>query len=95
MIFPFLGGIFLVFKNKVLELLPITVFILVEMLVTGMVAASLELRKVMPHIPLTYIVSFYGLSQWQESKLLQRIPYALICSVAIGIMFLWSVIKAK
>ena len=95
MIFPFLGGLFLIFKNKVLELLPITIFILVEMLVTGMVAASLELRKVMPHIPFTYIVSFYGLSQWQESKILQRIPYSLICSVAIGIMFLWSVVKAK
>lgn len=95
MIFPFLGGLFLVLKNKVKELLPITIFILVEMLVTGIVAASLELRKVMPHIPLTYIVSFYGLSQWQKSKILQRIPYSLICSVAIGIMFLWSVIKAK
>lgn len=95
MIFPFLGGLYLVFKNKVLELLPITVFILVEMLVCGIVAASLELRKVMPHIPLTYIISFYGLSQWKKSPILQRIPYALICTVAIGIMFLWSVIKAK
>ena len=95
MIFPFLGGLYLVFKNKVLEMFPITIFILVEMLATGMVAASLELRKVMPHIPFTYIVSFYGLSQWRESKILQRIPYFLICSVAIGILFLWNVIKAK
>lgn len=95
MIFPFLGGLYLVFKNKVSELLPITIFILVEMLVTGIVAASLELRKVMPHIPFTYIITFYGLSQWRESKILQRIPYSIICSVAIGIMFLWNVIKAK
>ena len=95
MIFPFLGGIYLIFKNKVLELLPITIFILVEMLATGMVAASLELRKVMPHIPFTYIVSFYGLSKWQESRILQRLPYSLICSVVIGILFLWNVIKAK
>ena len=95
MIFPLLGGLFLIIKNKVLGLLPITIFILVEMFVTGIVAASLELRKVMPHIPFTYIVSFYGLSQWRESKILQRIPYSIICSVAIGIMFLWSVIKAK
>ena len=95
MIFPFLGGLFLIFKNRVLELLPIIIFILVEMLATGIVAASLELRKVMPHIPFTYIVSFYGLSQWQQSKILQRIPYSLICSVAIGILFLWNVIKAK
>jgi hypothetical protein len=95
MIFPFLGGLYLIIKNKVLELLPITMFILVEMLATGMIAASLELRKVMPHIPLTYIVSFYGLSKWQESKVLQRIPNTLVFGVAIGILLLWNVIKAK
>ena len=65
------------------------------MLATGMVAASLELRKVMPHIPFTYIVSVYGLSKWQESKVLQRIPNALIICVAIGILVLWNVIKTK
>ena len=95
MIFPFLGGLYLIIKNKVLELFPIVIFILVEMLATGMIAASLELRKVMPHIPLTYIVSFYGLSKWQESKVLQRFPNALVFSVAIGILLLWNVIKAK
>ena len=95
MIFPFLGGLYLIIKNRVLELLPITIFVLVEMLATGMIAASLELRKVMPHIPLTYIVSFYGLSKWQESKVLQRIPNALVFSVAIGILLLWNVIKTK
>ena len=95
MIFPFLGGIYLIFKNKVIALLPVSIFILVEMLATGMVNASLELRKVMPHIPFTYIVSFYGLSQWRESKILQRIPDALMYCVAIGILLLWNVIKAK
>ena len=95
MIFPFLGGLYFILKNRVLELLPITVFILAEMLATGMIAASLELRKVMPHIPLTYIVSFYGLSKWQESKVFQRIPNALVFGAAIGIILLWNVIKAK
>ena len=95
MIFPFLGGLYLIVKNRVIELLPIAIFILVEMLATGMVAASLELRKVMPHIPLTYIVSFYGLSKWQESKVLQRIPNTLVFGVVIGILLLWNVIKTK
>jgi hypothetical protein len=95
MIFPFLGGLYFILKNRVLELIPITVFILAEMLATGMIAASLELRKVMPHIPLTYIVSFYGLSKWQESKVFQRIPNALVFGAAIGIILLWNVIKTK
>ena len=95
MIFPFLGGLYLILKNRVIELFPITIFVLVEMLATGMIAASLELRKVMPHIPLTYIVSFYGLSKWEESKVLQRFPNALVFCVAIGILLLWNVFKTK
>ena len=95
MIFPFLGGIFLILKNKVIELFPITIFILVEMLATGLIAASLELRKVMPHIPLTYIISYYGLSRWQDSQILQRIPKALIYGTAIGILVLWNIVKTK
>ena len=95
MIFPFLGGLYLILRNRVLEMLPITIFVLVEMLATGMIAASLELRKVMPHMPLTYIVSFYGLSKWQESKVLQRFPNALVFGVAIGILLLWNVFKTK
>lgn len=93
LILPFLTGLYLIFKNKVLELFPIVVFILVEMLATGMVSASLELRKVMPHISLTYIVSFYGLYNFQNIKLFQRIPSASIYIIAIGILLLWNVIK--
>ena len=95
MILPFLGGIYIVLKNKVIELLPITIFILVEMLATGIIAASLELRKVMPHIPFTYIISFYGLSKWQDSQVFQRIPKFLVYGIAIGILVLWNIVKTK
>ncbi len=93
MALPLWAGIFLILKNKVLELLPIVSFILVEMLATGMVTASLELRKVFPHIPFTYIVSFYGLSKWQESNITKRIPESIIYTLAIGIILLWNVVK--
>ncbi len=93
LIIPFFAGIYLIFKNKVLELLPIIVFILIEMLSTGIVHASLELRKVLPHIPFTYIVSFYGLSKWQENNIVKRIPEPLIYTLAIGILLLWNVVK--
>ena len=94
LILPFWSGVFFLFKNKLFELFPIAVFILVEMLACGMVVASLELRKVMPHIPLTYIIAFYGLSKWEETKFLQHVPEALIYCLAIGILLLWNVIKA-
>lgn len=93
LILPFWAGVFLVFKNKLFELFPITIFILVEMLACGMVVASLELRKVMPHVPLTYIISFYGLYKWEKSKCLQRIPKSLVYSLAIVILVLWNIIK--
>ena len=93
LILPFWTGIYFIFKNKVFELFPIAAFILVEMLACGMVVASLELRKVMPHIPLTYIVSFYGLSQWEGTNILQRIPEPVIYLIAIGILILWNIIK--
>ena len=95
LIFPLLGGIYLILRNKVLEFFPFIIFILVEMLATGMVSASLELRKVMPHIPFTFLVSYYGLSKWQESQVLQRIPKVLIYGVAIGILVLWNIVKTK
>ena len=94
LILPFWSGVFYVFKNKVLELFPIAIFVVVEMFACGMVVASLELRKVMPHIPLTYIVSFYGLSKWQETGIPRRIPGSLVYVLAIGILLLWNIIKA-
>ncbi len=93
LILPFWTGVYFVLKNKVFELLPIVVFVVVEMLACGMVVASLELRKVMPHIPFTYIVSFYGLSQWQGAKLLIRTSKQLVYPLAIGILLLWNIIK--
>lgn len=93
LILPFGTGIFCVFKNKVLELFPLVFFILVEMFACGMIVASLELRKVMPHIPLIYIISFYGLSKWQETWMNRRLPEVLIFCLAIGILFLWNIVK--
>lgn len=93
MVFPFFAGLYFVFKKKVLELFPITIFILAEMLASGMVVASLDLRKVMPHISFTYIVSFYGLSKWQPEGVGKVIPEVCIYVIAIGIMILWNIVK--
>ncbi len=93
LILPFFTGIYFIIKNKVLELFPVILFILVEMLATGIVHASLELRKVLPHIPFTYIISFYGISYWQDKGLSRRIPRILIYILAIGLLLLWNVVK--
>ena len=75
-------------------MIPFLLFILIEMLLTGAVCASLELRKVMLHVPFMYIVSFYGLynvfTRFRNSN-----PAVLISFLyTLGVTFLWNVIKA-
>lgn len=95
LIMPFWYGVYLVFKNKMLKMLPMTVFTLIELLLTGMVMASLELRKVILHIPFMFIIAFYGMYKGfipsNMNRFINTIAYALV----IGIMFLWNVIKVK
>ncbi len=93
LILPFFTGLFFIVKNKVTDLFPIMTFLLVEMLATGIVVASLDLRKVMPHIPFTYLVSFYGLSKWEPEGVYKKVPEVAIYALAIGILILWNVVK--
>ena len=69
------------------------IFILVEMLATGMVYASLELRKVLVHMPFMYIVSFYGLSLFPNLKTKRHMFETSMYSIAVGILILWNLIK--
>ena len=95
LIFPFWYGVYLVFRKKVVEMFPMTFFVLIELLLTGMVMASLELRKVILHIPFMFILAFYGMYKGfvpcNMNRFVNTIAYALV----IGIMFLWNVIKVK
>ena len=92
---PFWLGVWLFLKEKALKVLPLVLFIIVEMLATGALCASLELRKVLPHIPLMYIISFYALYHYSKEKqqtfLWQKASYI----IAFGILVLWNLIKVK
>lgn len=93
LIFPFWGSLLLAWKNKAIDLLPMIIFILAEMLAAGYVFASLELRKVVVHFPFMYTLSFYTLSQWQNNEKALRIIEIPTYTLAIGIMLLWNVIR--
>ena len=93
LVFSFWSGVYMAFKNRVLEMIPLVLFVLFELLVTGLVCASLELRKVILHIPFMYLLSFYGLSfKFKESQSLQLMTFAKYAFI-IGIFFLWNVIR--
>jgi hypothetical protein len=72
-------------------MIPLAMFTLLEMASTGYIYASLELRKVLLHIPLTYIIAFYGLFQLFQSV---KIPFAVEMSsflIIVGMLMLWNV----
>ena len=91
---PFWYGVFVAFKEKFLEMYPLIIFVLLELLLTGAICASLELRKVMPHIPFMYIVSLYGMSKGFQLNRISHISTLPWYVFAVGVMFLWNVIKA-
>lgn len=95
LIFPFWYGFYLVFRNKVIEMLPLAIFVFIELLLTGMVMASLELRKVILHIPFMFIIAFYGMHKGFQPNNMNRLVNIVAYVLAIGIMFLWNVIKVK
>ena len=95
LVIPFWYGIYSIFKNKVVEMAPISMFVLIEMLMTGVTMASLELRKVLVHIPFALLLSFYGLSNGFIPTKLTRASTMACYLLTIGIMVLWNVIKVK
>ena len=95
LIFPFWYGVYLVFKNKVVEMFPMTIFVIIELLLTGMVMASLELRKVILHIPFMILLAFYGMYKGMIPANMNRFTNTIAYLLVIGIMFLWNVIKVK
>lgn len=90
---PFWYGIYVIIKNKIIEFIPIILFVLLELFLTGAVCASLELRKVVLHIPFMYIIAFYGMYKGFVPDSLTRISSFACYAFTIGVLFLWNVIK--
>ena len=88
-------GIYSIIKKYVVELFPLALFILIEMLLTGAVCASLELRKVLLHVPFMYIIAFYGIYKVPMTTRLNSLPILAFNSFVVGVLFLWNVLKVK
>lgn len=98
LIFPMWLGVFWAVKRFNILMIPIVVFFLVEMAAAAYVLASFELRKVMLHIPCTFILAFYGLYQLEKHKMSERFMYVmrvLVYSFPIGVLVLWNLIRVK
>jgi hypothetical protein len=95
LVFPFWYGVYAVIKEKILDLVPILIFVLMELVLTGAVCASLELRKVILHVPFMFLFTFYGLYRGTSPTQLSRLSALPAYIFAIGVLFLWNVIKVN
>lgn len=93
LMFAFWSGVYMVYKDRIIKLVPIVLFVLFELLVTGLVCASLELRKVILHIPFMYTLSYYGLYRSHSSNSFKNIFTLAQYGFVIGVFFLWNVIR--
>jgi len=94
LIIPFWIGTYFSVRNREYRMIPFLLFILIEMLLTGAVCASLELRKVLLHVPFMYIVSFYGLYHIFTRFRTANPAIFISFLYTLGVVFLWNVVKA-
>ncbi len=95
---PFWVGIIYTIRRFNIQLIPLVLFVIIEMLATAYVLASIELRKVLPHIPFMSIIMFYGLyelSQIEDRPFVKMLVGSINYILVIGLVFLWNVIKTK
>lgn len=95
LILPFWFGVFMAVKKWMIELFPLIAFVLLEMIATAYVCASLELRKVILHVPFMYILSSFGLYYWSKTTHSMRLYSWLNFAYAVGVLILWNVIRVK
>lgn len=98
MMVPFWVGVFYVVKTRNIDIIPLALFILSEMLATAYVLAGIELRKVLPHVPFMSIIMYYGLynlNKKEQYGFVMFILGLLSYGLAIGVFLLWNVLKVK
>ena len=95
---PLWVGVYWAVKRFEVVMIPLIAFTVVEILATGFILASFELRKVLLHVPFMYVLSFYGLYQLEKNKVNQTFKHYLTFTyfaLAIGILILWNLIRVK
>lgn len=96
LVIPLWAGVVYAIKRHVIDLVPMISFVVIEMIATGIVLASLELRKVLMHVPFTFILSFFALYQWETSDVTGTFRRFFELSwyvIAIAILFVWNIIR--
>lgn len=98
LVIPLWTGVFFAVKSFNVRMIPMIMFTLVEIAATAYIMASLELRKVLLHIPFTYILAFYGLYRLEKSNFsytYKHLSEVAGYAFAVGVLLLWTVVRVK
>ena len=81
-----------VLKDRNGLLVTMSLFVLMEMFILGLILESFELRFSLPHIPFIYILSFYGLYCLNRTKSISLNRFFKLSAVVIivGMLVLWN-----
>lgn len=92
--FPFLIGLYYLFRKRVSTLYPLALFTLMEMTSLFMILEGLELRKSLPHLPMVYIIGFwfmdiYNTKLISKKSKIQKL-FISFCFVVSTIIIYWN-----
>ncbi len=69
---PFWLGVYYIYKQRLVLIYPITIFIFAEMASLVFLIDGLELRKAMPHIPLVFLIAFWFLDKYDHGQIIVK-----------------------
>lgn len=91
--FPFLLGVFYVFRYKYKKLYPLVFFFLINAIGVAVSVKGLEIRLSFPHLAMMYLVAFWLLAIYDyrriKKQLSKRVIYSCLACV-IAICLLWN-----
>lgn len=90
--FPFLLGVFYVFKYKYTKLYPLVFFFLINAIGVAISVKGLEVRLSFPHLAMMYLVAFWLLAIYDYRRIMKPLPTKVIygclaCVVVICLMW--------
>lgn len=86
----FVYGLYKIFRDKVVSLFPIALFVVLHIVMLIFTFYTLHVRFQWPHMPFVFLIAIYGLKRMQNSKL-QKFKIPQLYSLAVvGMIVLYN-----
>lgn len=86
----FVYGLYKIFRDKVVSLFPIALFVVLHIVMLIFTFYTLHVRFQWPHMPFVFLIAIYGLKRMQDSKL-QKFKIQQVYALAVvGVIVLYN-----